>query len=311
MRAKEFISGTKTFVPSGIITNESITAFLQKTSNTLDGRTKFKIVEHMAEHVGKLINEVIDTELLYGIQKYMREFAVNNAVIGARYIPVTIHIFNDQIIVHDVMKQAPPKVRAVFGILTGEDEFGYRMKIGKKNFDYDASKKGNYSMMLTGLFDTVDNYDKFRMIMKLKYEQDLPPVDPNSLEESASGYIPSNAQKNDPRYKTGLTKDVRPDTIKKNAKAFGFKTTRAGIPLQANANGKVPEAFIKHAPKKDFVNEREEVEYICNHVKNPTEKLHILEAVASRNIHENNNKHALACDQVITQLGSLSTKNPK
>jgi hypothetical protein len=45
-----------------------------------------------------------------------------------------------------------------------------------------------------------------------------------------SGYIPSNAQKNDPRYKTGLTKDVRPDSIQKNAKAFGFKTTRAGIP---------------------------------------------------------------------------------
>lgn len=48
--------------------------------------------------------------------------------------------------------------------------------------------------------------------------------------ESASGYIPSNAQKNDPRYKTGLTKDVRPDSIQKNAKAFGFKTSRAGIP---------------------------------------------------------------------------------
>lgn len=48
--------------------------------------------------------------------------------------------------------------------------------------------------------------------------------------ESASGYIPSNAQKNDPRYKTGLTKDVKPDTIKKNAKAFGFKVSRAGIP---------------------------------------------------------------------------------
>lgn len=48
--------------------------------------------------------------------------------------------------------------------------------------------------------------------------------------ESASGYIPSNAQKNDPRYKTGLTVDVKSDTIKKNAKAFGFKTSRAGIP---------------------------------------------------------------------------------
>jgi hypothetical protein len=45
-----------------------------------------------------------------------------------------------------------------------------------------------------------------------------------------SGYIPSNAQKNDPRFKTALTKDVKPDSIQKNAKAFGFKTSRAGIP---------------------------------------------------------------------------------
>lgn len=48
--------------------------------------------------------------------------------------------------------------------------------------------------------------------------------------ESASGYIPSKKQANDPRFKTGLTKDVRPDSIQRNAKAFGFKTSRAGIP---------------------------------------------------------------------------------
>jgi hypothetical protein len=58
------------------------------------------------------------------------------------------------------------------------------------------------------------------------------PDDDNEMVKvlESSGYIPSNAQKNDPRYKTGLTKDVRPDSIQKNAKAFGFKTSRAGIP---------------------------------------------------------------------------------
>jgi hypothetical protein len=49
------------------------------------------------------------------------------------------------------------------------------------------------------------------------------------LEES-SGYIPSEKEKNDPRFKTALTVDVKPDAIEKNAKAFGFKVTRAGIP---------------------------------------------------------------------------------
>jgi len=54
----------------------------------------------------------------------------------------------------------------------------------------------------------------------------------------ASGYIPSEKEKNDPRFKTALTVDVHPDSIKKNAKAFGWLTSRAGIPPTAKANGK-------------------------------------------------------------------------
>jgi hypothetical protein len=55
----------------------------------------------------------------------------------------------------------------------------------------------------------------------------------------ASGYIPSNAQKNDPRFKTALTVDVKPDSIKKNAKAFSWLTNRAGIPPTAKPSGKI------------------------------------------------------------------------
>jgi hypothetical protein len=54
----------------------------------------------------------------------------------------------------------------------------------------------------------------------------------------ASGYIPSEKEKNDPRFKTALTVDVKPDSIKKNAKAFSSKVSRAGIPPLANPNGK-------------------------------------------------------------------------
>ena len=46
----------------------------------------------------------------------------------------------------------------------------------------------------------------------------------------ASGYIPSKKEKNDPRFKTALTVDVKPDSIKKNARAFGWKISRTGIP---------------------------------------------------------------------------------
>jgi hypothetical protein len=55
-------------------------------------------------------------------------------------------------------------------------------------------------------------------------------VDPTFNVSENSGYIPSEKEKNDPRFKTALTVDVRPDAIKKNAKAFGFKVSRAGIP---------------------------------------------------------------------------------
>jgi GNAT superfamily N-acetyltransferase len=55
----------------------------------------------------------------------------------------------------------------------------------------------------------------------------------------ASGYIPSEKEKNDPRFKTALTVDVHPDSIKKNAKAFYWNTSRAGIPPTVKANGKI------------------------------------------------------------------------
>ena len=55
----------------------------------------------------------------------------------------------------------------------------------------------------------------------------------------ASGYIPSEKEKNDPRFKTALTVDVKPDSIKKNAKAFSWLTNRAGIPPTAKPSGKI------------------------------------------------------------------------
>jgi hypothetical protein len=55
----------------------------------------------------------------------------------------------------------------------------------------------------------------------------------------ASGYIPSEKEKNDPRFKTALTVDVHPDTMKKNAASFGNKISRAGIPPQARPDGKI------------------------------------------------------------------------
>jgi len=55
----------------------------------------------------------------------------------------------------------------------------------------------------------------------------------------ASGYIPSEKEKNKPQFSTALTVDVKPDSIKKNAKAFYWNTSRAGIPPIAKPSGKI------------------------------------------------------------------------
>jgi hypothetical protein len=64
-------------------------------------------------------------------------------------------------------------------------------------------------------------------------------TDPTYNVGEASGYIPSEKEKKDPRFSTALTVDVKPDSIKKNAKAFYWNTSRAGIPPTAKPSGKI------------------------------------------------------------------------
>lgn len=72
----------------------------------------------------------------------------------------------------------------------------------------------------------------------------------------ATGYIPNSKQRNDPRWCMALTKDIRPNSIKKNAKAFNWKTSRAGIPPQARADGKIAEDLMNEW--KSFLAEDQE-----------------------------------------------------
>jgi hypothetical protein len=59
------------------------------------------------------------------------------------------------------------------------------------------------------------------------------------VKEGASGYIPSNAECDDPRFKTALTVDIKPDSIKRNAKKLGLGNIhRSGIPQTARSDGK-------------------------------------------------------------------------
>lgn len=59
------------------------------------------------------------------------------------------------------------------------------------------------------------------------------------ITESASGYIPSNCKRNDDRFKTALTVDITPDSIKIAAKKLGLGNIhRSGRPPIAKTNGR-------------------------------------------------------------------------
>ena len=120
---------------------------------------------------------------------------------------------------------------------------GYVIAGLKKNMDIGTMELNLYKWGGKEMFDVDQELEDrgFRDVADLaKHIKDnnykyVPPTDfglgdlSKGLSE-ASGYIPSEKEKNDPRYKTALTVDVKPDSIKKNAKAFGFKVSRAGIP---------------------------------------------------------------------------------
>jgi hypothetical protein len=54
-----------------------------------------------------------------------------------------------------------------------------------------------------------------------------------------SGYIPSESEKDDPRWERALSVDIHPDTMKKQAKAMGLgDIARDGRPQQNRTDGK-------------------------------------------------------------------------
>ena len=98
--------------------------------------------------------------------------------------------------------------------------------------DYDAIHhvpKDRYSNLFMSTWDVESTawFNKKFLVNPRKVKVD---TDDSLVAENASGYIPSNAEKNDPRFKSALTVDIKPDTLQKNAKKLGWKISRAGIP---------------------------------------------------------------------------------
>lgn len=87
-------------------------------------------------------------------------------------------------------------------------------EFGPENLAYKALRKKG---VVDKLFDKLDRLHSERLSL------------PEDVYE-CSGYIPSEKQKNDPRWKTALTVDVKPDSIQDNARRLGSKIQRDGRP---------------------------------------------------------------------------------
>jgi len=121
-------------------------------------------------------------------------------------------------------------------------------EFGPENLAFKALRSQG---LITKLYELKDRLHSEKLTIETMYQdidedssmqfaaEKTPPINPYGGRKDrqyrggiseASGYIPSEKEKNDPRFKTALTVDVKPDSIKKNAKAFGFNVSRAGIP---------------------------------------------------------------------------------
>ena len=108
-------------------------------------------------------------------------------------------------------------------------------EFGPENLAYKALRtKG----IVAKLYDELQELHNSRLSLPEEQVFEEVAMDPKESELTArwkqfnecSGYIPSEKEKNDPRWERALSVDVHPDTLKKQAKKFGWKTTRAGIP---------------------------------------------------------------------------------
>jgi hypothetical protein len=86
------------------------------------------------------------------------------------------------------------------------EDFIAQLRLGVKvEFEHTKDAKTAYEIALDHLNERPDYYTALTRA---------------GLEEAASGYIPTEAEKDDPRFKTALTVDVRPGTDKKNMRAL-------------------------------------------------------------------------------------------
>jgi len=77
-------------------------------------------------------------------------------------------------------------------------------------------------------------------------------VPENKLKE-ASGYIPTDKEKNDPRFSMALTQDIRPGQTGKEANKLKLRTDSQGRPQVARPNGLFEELMLEYQLSKEAI----------------------------------------------------------
>ena len=125
------------------------------------------------------------------------------------------HISNLDGLGHHDFGQGPPSTVLAFGSEEQEEKYIKNLKkLGLKTHDIDPP----------GLKGDIDESRLFEEYQRFVSE--------------ASGYIPSEAERDDPRFERALSVDVHPDTMKKSAAKFGWKIARDGRPPILSPSGK-------------------------------------------------------------------------
>jgi hypothetical protein len=104
-------------------------------------------------------------------------------------------------------------------------------EFGPENIAYKALRNNGYIQKLYDALDVLHSKELSlpESVVDTSIEDSLLESWNNYVSE-CSGYIPSEKEKNDPRWERALSVDIHPDTMKKQAKKFGWKISRAGIP---------------------------------------------------------------------------------
>jgi len=130
------------------------------------------------------LKESIDEKVLQQSQQLIN-FSDNTPKLKKEYIPITIMIVGSTVHVYDVYGQTPPTENAKFCQLINIKNNSFTFLVDGQKITLPNERLSVVSFMKTILIDNYSDYNKFRTVLKLSFDKDLPSLQSN-VEESAS-----------------------------------------------------------------------------------------------------------------------------